>query len=225
MPSGLTASRSRAVHLLVAVIAAALFLGVLRLLPSLKTASNAEIVVKCAVELVVAFAVLLGVLRLDPRPEALGLRPLRFATFGWGLACFLGSAVFSVAMIFAFSRFGITQNRETLVALVSRPVPIMLLIAATAGIAEEIIFRSVLISQIEAGIGMKWLAGAISLAIFAGAHASGWGAWQIVFAAGPGLVLTLFFLWKRDLWVCILGHFLTDAVGLLSAAASMAHHS
>ncbi len=41
----------------------------------------------------------------------------------------------------------------------------------------------------------------------------------------PGLVLTLFFLWKRDLWVCIIAHFLVDAVGLLSAAAALAHHS
>ena len=101
----------------------------------------------------------------------------------------------------------------------------MLLLAATAGIAEEIIFRSVLITELEAATGLKWLAALISLLVFAAAHAGGWGPTQVIFAAVPGLVLTLFFLWKRDLWICIIAHFLTDALGLLSAAAAMSHHT
>jgi hypothetical protein len=31
------------------------------------------------------------------------------------------------------------------------------------------------------------------------------------------LVLTLFFVWKRDLGVCMIGHFLLDFIGLLAA--------
>jgi membrane protease YdiL (CAAX protease family) len=217
--------RRRVFHLAAAFVSTALFLAVVTLLPSLKTATDPQMVVKCAVEIIVALAILYALVRWGEPPRALGLRPVRAATFGWGLLCFLAIAVLSVVTLFSFSRFGISQDKATLGALASRPVPIILLLAATAGIAEEIIFRSVLITELEAATGKTWLAALISLAIFAAAHAGGWGATQVIFAAVPGLVLTLFFLWKRDLWICVIAHFLTDAAGLLSAAAAMSHHT
>lgn len=213
---------SRTVHLLVALCSVAGFLLLVRLLPPLKTATNGEIVLKDAAE-ICATALLLWALvrtRLE-KAQALGVRRPRLATIGWALVCFVIIAVLSALTLFAFGRFGITQDKAMLAALASRPVPIILLIAAAAGIAEEIIFRSVLIAALEAATGMTWLAAIISLAFFAAAHASGWGPIQVIFAAVPGLVLTLFFLWKRDLWICMIAHFLTDATGLLSAAAAM----
>jgi len=218
--------RSRAFHLVVALLGVAGFLLIVHLLPSLRSATDLQVVVKAAVEICATVALLYVLVRWGGEPgEMLGVRRVRAATFGWGLVCFLASAILSVVTVFAFAHFGIQQDRATLAVLASHPIPIILLIAAMAAIAEEIIFRAVLISQLQAATGMPWLAGLVSLAIFAGAHASGWGPWQVIFAAVPGLVLTLFFLWKRDLWVCIIAHFLTDALGLLSAAAAMGHHS
>lgn len=220
-----TSPRTRTFHLLVAVLAPAGFLLLVRLLPSLRTPSDAQVIIKCAAEIVATVALLYALIRWGRVPrETLGVRRVRASTFGWGFLCFLASAILSVLTIFAFAHFGITQDKATLVALASKPVPVILLIAAMAAIAEEIIFRSVLITQLEAATGMTWLAAMVSLAVFALAHAAGWGPWQIIFAAVPGLVLTLFFLWKRDLWICMIAHFLTDALGLLSAAAAMAHH-
>jgi membrane protease YdiL (CAAX protease family) len=219
-----TSSHTRTFHLMAALLSTAIFLLLIRLLPSLKTASDREVIVKCVAEVAVAVAILYGLVRLGREPPAaLGLRRVRGATFGWAFLCFLASAIFSALTLFLFARFGIAQDKATLMALASRPAPIILLIAAAAGIAEEIIFRSILITELEAATGMRWLAAILSLAAFALAHAGGWGPSQIIFAAVPGLVLTLFFLWKRDLWICILAHFLTDAAGLLSAAAGMAH--
>jgi CAAX protease family protein len=220
-----TSPHTRAFHFLVALISTAAFLGLVRVLPSLRTATDAQVIVKCAAEIVATLALLYGLIRWgSERPQALGVRRVRAATFGWGFLCFLASAILSGLTLFAFARLGISQDRATLAALASRPIPIILLIAAMAGIAEEIVFRSVLITELEAATGMRWLAALVSLAVFAAAHASGWGPWQMVFAAVPGLVLTLFFLWKRDLWICMIAHFLTDAAGLLSATAGMAHH-
>lgn len=217
--------RPRSFHFLVALMSAAGFLLLVRVLPSIKTASDSQVVVKCLVEIGASVALLYGLIRWAGEPrEKLGVRPLRAMTFGWGFLCFLAAAIFSALTIFAFARLGIGQDKATLLSLASRPIPIILLIAAMAAIAEEIIFRSVLISQLEAATGTSWLAGAISLAVFALAHSAGWGPSQIIFAAVPGLVLTLFFIWTRDLWICIMAHFLTDAAGLLSAAAGLAHH-
>jgi uncharacterized protein len=220
-----TSAGSRTFHLLVAVLSAAGFLVLVRVLPSLASKSVAEVTLKAAVEIVATVALLYGLIRWGGQSrETLGVRRVRASTFGWGFLCFLASAILSALTIFAFAHFGITQDKSTLVALASKPVPVILLIAAMAAIAEEIVFRSVVISQLEAATGMTWLAAIVSLAVFALAHAAGWGPWQIVFAAVPGLVLTLFFLWKRDLWICMIAHFLTDALGLLSAAATLAHH-
>lgn len=219
-----TSSRRRIQHLLAALFSTAIFLVLIRLLPSLKTAGNPLVIVRCIVEAVAAVAILFVLTRADRLSlEAFGIRKVRSATFGWGFLCFLVSVFLSALTLFAFGRFGIAQDKATLMALASRPAPIILLIAAMAGIAEEIIFRSILITELEAATGMRWLAAIVSLAIFALAHAGGWGRSQIIFAAVPGLVLTLFFLWKRDLWICIIAHFLTDAAGLLSAAAALAH--
>jgi membrane protease YdiL (CAAX protease family) len=217
--------RTRTYHFLAAFFSTAIFLVLVLLLPSLKTASNPLVIVRCIVEVVAALAILFVLTRAgDQPPEAFGIRKVRPATLGWGFVCFLVTAILSALTLFAFAQFGIGQDKATLMALASKPAPIILLIAAVAGIAEEIIFRSVLITELEAATGMRWLAATISLAIFALAHAGGWGPTQIIFAAVPGLVLTLFFLWKRDLWICIIAHFLTDAAGLLSASAALARH-
>lgn len=220
-----TLRRMRTYHLLAAFFSTAIFLVLVRLLPSLKTASNPLVIVRCIGETAVALAILYVLTRDgDQTRSDFGIRRVRIATLGWGFLCFLISAILSALTLFAFARFGIEQDKATLTALASRPVPIILLIAAVAGIAEEIIFRSVLITELEAATGIRWLAAIVSLAIFALSHVGAWGPWQIIFAAVPGLVLTLFFLWKRDLWICVIAHFLTDATGLLSAAANLAHH-
>lgn len=218
------APRSRTFHFLAALVSTGAFLLLVRVLPSLATAGDPQLVVKCVAEIVFSIVVLAALLRWGEPADRLGVRRFRASTLGWGLLCFLVIAVLSAATLFAFARFGISQDKATLSALASRPIPLILLIAAAAAIAEEIVFRSVLITELEAATGLEWFAAIVSLAIFAGAHAAGWGATQIIFAAVPGLVLTLAFLWKRDLWICILAHFLTDAAGLLSAAAAMAHH-
>lgn len=220
-----SAPSSRAFHLLAAIVTAGAFLLVVRLLPSLATASEPKLVVKCAAEILFAILALAALIRLGEPRDTLGLRQLSPSTFGWGLLFFIIIALLSAATLFAFAQFGLGQDKATLMALASKPLPIIILIAAAAAIAEEIVFRSVLITELEAATGLPWLAGAISLALFAGAHAAGWGPMQIIFAAVPGLVLTLAFLWKRNLSICILAHFLTDAAGLLGAAAAMRHHS
>jgi membrane protease YdiL (CAAX protease family) len=216
-------SRTRA--FVIALLTAPGFLLLVHLLPSLAKASDQQIVIKALVEICASVALLYALIRWGGvSPEALGVGGVRASSFGWGLICFIATAVLSAIVVYSFAHFGIGQDKGTLAALASHSIPIILLIAAMAGIAEEIVFRSILISQLETATGRSWLAAAISLAIFAGAHAGGWGPWQILFAAVPGLILTIFFLWKRDLWVCILAHFLTDALGLLGAAAGLAHH-
>jgi len=47
------------------------------------------------------------------------------------------------------------------------------------------------------------------------AHLSHWGVAQIVVAAAAGLVLTILYLWRRDLPTNMVAHFLVDGSQLL----------
>ena len=71
-------------HFVAAFVSTALFLAVVTLLPSLKTATNPQMVLKCAVEIIVAVAILYALIRWGEPPRALGVRPVRAATVGWG---------------------------------------------------------------------------------------------------------------------------------------------
>jgi len=208
---------------LIAAGALAAIIGGIPLLPPLLTAGTQAVVLRECVLIGGALVMLALVLRLRTVDrKALGLVPFRLATIGWGLLCTLALVLLSVVMILVMKHFGIEQNRAVLGSLGARPVWLLALVALTAAISEEIVFRAIVISHVEAATGSTRLAAAVSLASFAFAHLGGWGWSQVLFAAVPGVVLIGFFLKKRSLGVVIIAHFLTDLVGLLGAAAAHA---
>ncbi len=151
--------RSRVFHFLVALLSLAAFLGLIHLLPSLAKATDQQMVVKATAEILFTVALLFALIKWGSLPaERFGVRRIRAASVGWGLACFLAAVALSAVVVLAFAHFGITQQQSVLKALGSKPVPIILLIAAAAGIAEEILFRSILITELESASGSTWIA-------------------------------------------------------------------
>jgi membrane protease YdiL (CAAX protease family) len=83
-----------------------------------------------------------------------------------------------------------------------------------SGIVEELFFRGYAIERLESiGCGRVLSAG-IPLAIFAATHWTG-GIPNIIIALVVGAVLTLFYLWRRDLVANMIGHGLSDFLGLV----------
>jgi membrane protease YdiL (CAAX protease family) len=83
-----------------------------------------------------------------------------------------------------------------------------------SGIVEEPFFRGYAIERLEAiGCG-RVLSAAIPLAIFAATHWTG-GIPNVIVALVLGAVLTLFYLWRRDLAANMIGHGLSDFLGLV----------
>jgi uncharacterized protein len=83
-----------------------------------------------------------------------------------------------------------------------------------SGIVEELFFRGYAIERLESiGCG-RFFSAVIPLAIFAGTHWTG-GIPNIIIALVVGAVLTLFYLWRRDLVANMIGHGLSDFVGLV----------
>jgi membrane protease YdiL (CAAX protease family) len=71
------------------------------------------------------------------------------------------------------------------------------------------------------GLNRYW-AGTIPLLIFGFAHGTnGWA--NIILALALGAVLTIVYLWRRDLVANIIGHFLVDFVSVV-LSRFIAHH-
>ena len=97
-------------------------------------------------------------------------------------------------------------------ALAKLPLWLVTLIVLRAGVLEELFYRGYAIERLEAlGLNRFW-AGTIPLLIFGIAHwTGGWA--NIVIALVLGAVLTLFYIWRRDLVANMIGHFMVDFIG------------
>ena len=125
----------------------------------------------------------------------------------WGLVI----AVVCGAVAFALARatgYGGTDNPAA-AAFSKLPLWLIVLIVIRAGIVEELFFRGYAIERLEMlGLG-RVAAVAIPLVIFGIGHWTG-GAANILIALALGLILSLFYVWRRDLVANIIAHFLVD---------------
>ena len=93
----------------------------------------------------------------------------------------------------------------------SAPPLLLLLSVLTAGITEEILYRGYPIERLEEATGNVWIAAVVSLAAFILPHLVGWNTAHVVGVVLPlGIVLTVFYLWKRNLVFNMIVHTLID---------------
>ena len=84
-----------------------------------------------------------------------------------------------------------------------------------AAVAEEITFRGYGIERIEETTGSRLLAAIVTCGLFTAAHLSSWGLGQVIIALFGGVILTVLYLWRRNLWVNMIAHWLTDGAAFL----------
>jgi membrane protease YdiL (CAAX protease family) len=145
--------------------------------------------------------------RLPFRSVGLGRATIK-SSLGWGAIIAVVCAVLAVGII-ALTHF---NGGEAGTALAKLPLWLVAMIVLRAGVLEELFYRGYAIERLEAlGLNRFW-AGTIPLLIFAFAHwTGGWA--NIVIALVLGAVLTLFYIWRRDLVANMIGHFMVDFIG------------
>jgi membrane protease YdiL (CAAX protease family) len=90
-------------------------------------------------------------------------------------------------------------------------------VAVTAGPVEETLYRGYAVERLATIMGRRWLGGLIAAIAFGLAHIPNWGLGPSLAADLPfGVVMTLFYLWKRDLVANAIAHGTGLVVGLLS---------
>jgi CAAX protease family protein len=125
----------------------------------------------------------------------------------WGLVIAIVSAVVVGALAYA-TTYGHGPGSAAFEKL---PLWLITAIVFRAGVVEELFYRGYAIERLRLiGLGRFWSV-AIPLVIFSLGHWSG-GAANILIAFAAGLILTGFYLWRRDLVANMIGHGLVDFV-------------
>ena len=139
------------------------------------------------------------------------------------LAALAGLFLFAGAVSWYFSVP--PPPREHLRELAALPLALRAALVLTAGIAEEFIYRGFAIEELAALIGKRRLAALISMVCFTAAHSLRNGlSPALAMVAGGGAALTVLYLWRRNLPVCMLLHVVVDVIGLIVVPAVYRAH-
>jgi membrane protease YdiL (CAAX protease family) len=164
-----------------------------------------------------SLAIVLYTIYVERRPlRFLGMKPFRFRDLALGIATGAGTFVLLGFLLFTFSwlQTGVTSAAGSLVVA---PLWRRLISTVRAAFAEELLFRGYATSRLQDLTRKPKLAGLLSCAIFTAEHIPVWGWTHLVLAGCGGLALTATFLWKRNLWIVVMAHFVVDGASLLFA--------
>lgn len=167
----------------------------------------------------VAWSYALLALAVVLRWGQLPLARLGLGRVGWKTAAFgVGGAIATIVLgnIVASLAFGLLgQMPQAAPALAHGSVIYAVMLALRAGAVEELLYRGIAIELLTELTGLRWVAAVLSLLLFVLPHAAVFGWLQLIPIAAAGLVMTLLYLWRHDLWANILAHTLVDALGLV----------
>lgn len=128
----------------------------------------------------------------------------------WGMIGFgLGGMSFAITGP-VVEMLGMESTRDGILKLMEYPLWVRVGFAVTAGITEEILFRTYPIERIREWSGNIWLAAFVSISLFAVLHLPFWslgGGIQI----GVGTIIwTLIYIKTRSIWAMMIMHVAND---------------
>lgn len=168
---------------------------------------------------------LLYVLLAEHRPlGSIGFRAPRGPDLGWGLifgiALFVGAGILDGVV---FPALHLKIDLATYRSIIAASIAYRIALVTRAAVCEEILFRGYSIERLGEWSGSAWLAGLISLVVFTFAHLSSWGAPQLIVAAYGGALLTVLYVWRRNIWGNMLAHWIGDCSFIIVPLLT-AHH-
>jgi len=167
--------------------------------------------------LLVLAAVLAIVVRWEHQPLAsIGIRPPKLSSLVWGLLlAALFVFVYSPALFWVLNRLGQGGFEPGLSRLAFLPAWYRLLAVLIGGAVEEVLYRGFAIERLKVLTGSYGIAAVVSSLAFGLAHAPFWGWAPALLTTASGLLLSGFYIWRRDLWANIVAHTATDFVGIV----------
>jgi membrane protease YdiL (CAAX protease family) len=154
---------------------------------------------------------------IERRPmSSIGLKRPTWKSVAYGLAgAFTMIAGMALVYMVVFPALGLMMRETQMDVIKSMPLWFRVSLIARAAVFEEIYYRGFAIERLTELTGFRWLAALISLAAFTFAHLAYWGWAHLIVAAFGGAVLTVLYLFRRDLACNMVAHLVTDGVGFL----------
>jgi len=164
---------------------------------------------------VVAF-VLLYVRLVEKRPlSSIGFRPLGIPGLLLGILAGVITLAGLAAIYFVlFPALHVNENQE-MNQLIATPFWWRFISVIRAAVGEEVLFRGYAIERAQELTGSLTAASVLSCAVFALEHVGPWGWGHLLIAGFGGVILTLLYLWRRNLWINIIAHFIVDGAAVL----------
>jgi membrane protease YdiL (CAAX protease family) len=162
-------------------------------------------------------AVVVVVLRAERRPlTSIGLRRFAWWTIPLGL---LAGVIATVVTAILVKVLNLGGNSSFALMLMSLPLGTRLLVVLTAGIFEETLYRGYAFERIATWLNGKWAAAGLTLLMFTLGHIPAVGLDHLVPVLIVSSLITLLYLWRRDLVVNMVAHATVDGIALLLGPA------
>lgn len=159
----------------------------------------------------------LGILAYVLAVERRTLSSIGFRVPGWGNVGFgliVGILLLVIAGVLdsiVIPALHLKINVGTFNAIVGAPLAYRIALVTRAAVCEEILYRAYPIERLREWSGSASLAGLVSWTAFTFAHLSAWGAAQLMVAGIGGALLTILYLWRRNIWTNMVAHWIADS--------------
>lgn len=165
---------------------------------------------------VIALGLLLYVVAVERRPLAsIGFKAPRISDVVWavvaGILMVVGIALIAVLLLPAL-HLSVTKQ---MAGALQTPIWFRVAQVSRAAVVEEILFRGYGMERLAEVTSSRLISAITTWLLFTAAHLSSWGLGQVIIAAFGGAVLTLLYVWRRNLWANMIAHWLTDAAGFI----------
>jgi len=156
-----------------------------------------------------ALFIVLLVVRFERLPLAsIGLRKPGWSTLVTAVSLFSAGILLQLLVIGPLvGRWGDGRPAAEIAALATLPGWFRIVLGATGGVVEETLYRGYAVERLATLTGRRWLGAALATLVFAAAHIPSWGFRFALLADLPaGILVVLFYLWRRDLVANMLAH-------------------
>jgi membrane protease YdiL (CAAX protease family) len=171
---------------------------------------------------VLTLAVLFVLTIAEGQPlAAIGLGRVRWSTLLWALLGFVAAFLSYPVGAILLKAVGGTMPVATFSRFAGLPLWLLALVVLRAGVCEEILFRGYAISRLTALSGSRVVGAVLPGLAFMALHIEGYGPTYAVFLIPLTTVITIQYVWRRDLWSNILTHLLVDGVALTMTILSV----
>jgi membrane protease YdiL (CAAX protease family) len=114
-----------------------------------------------------------------------------------------------------FPLLHLKMNAGQMKSLMETPFWYRVLLVTRAAVGEELLFRGYSFERLNELSGSRALAAIVTWAAFTYAHLGSWGPAQLIIAGYGGVLLTVLYVWRRNLWANMLAHWIADGAGFL----------